>query len=72
MMQSTQTAAAVATTTTGFGVLAILQNNIGWMAATAGFILSIVLIIVHIRKGRLERKLLLLQIEQAENARKRE
>lgn len=68
-VQSTQSAATVATATTSFGVLALLQNNVGWMAATAGLALSCVLIYSHIRKGRLERKLLELKIEEAENAR---
>ena len=69
MMQSTQTAATVATATTGFGLLAILQNNVGWLAALAGLILSLVLIYSHIKKGRLERRLLSLKIEAAERAR---
>lgn len=54
---------AVATASTGFGVmLEWIPQNAGTLAALAGFTLSVVLIILHVVRGRLELKKLALEI----------
>lgn len=64
-VQHQHTAAGVAVTTTGLGVVTWLMTNAGWMAAIAGGCLSIVLIVIQIRKGILERELLKIHIKNA-------
>lgn len=64
-VQHQHVATSVAATTTGLGLITWLMTNAGWMAALAGMCLSIVLIISHVKKGKLDRELLKLQIENA-------
>ncbi len=64
-VQHQHVATGVAATTIFGGLITWLMTNAGWMAALAGMCLSIVLIISHIKKGKLDRELLKLQIENA-------
>lgn len=69
MLENTKVAATVATGTTASGVsslLDIIPDDIGKLATLVGIALSMVLIYFHIRKGRLEKKKLELEIRKLE------
>jgi len=70
MLEDVKTAVAVATGTTATGVstwLEYIPDDIGKLATVVGVILSIVLIYSHIKKGRLERRKLELEIRKLES-----
>lgn len=71
VVQDTKTAVATATVTAGTGIsswLAWIPEDIGKLATLVGIMLSIVLIYVHLRKGRLEREKLKLEMEVLKRA----
>ncbi len=56
----------VSTTTTGSGlgvILDLIPNDIGKLATVVGIILSVVLIYTHLRKGFIEHKKTMLEVE---------
>ena len=64
--QSAKVASLVSTVTTGTGlgtILDLIPHNIGKLATLVGIVLSLVLIYTHLRKGHLEYKKTLLEIE---------
>ena len=72
MLEDVRTAAAVATGTTATGLstwLEFIPDDIGKLATLAGVILSCVLIYSHIKRGRLERRKLELEIRKLESSR---
>lgn len=71
IIQDTKTALTVATGTTGVGVSSWLDwipDDIGKLATLVGIALSLVLIYVQLRKGRLERQKLKIELEVLQNA----
>ncbi len=69
MLENTKIAATVATGTTASGLsslLEIIPDDIGKLATVVGIALSLVLIYFHIRKGRLEKRKLELEVRELE------
>lgn len=58
--------AFISTTTTGSGlgvILDLIPDEIGKLATVVGIVLSVVLIFVHLRKGYIEHKKTMLEVE---------